>query len=113
MNPLEEKLVELLRENKKQNGINALHYLEAFYTLSRVVTAVFEGNSNTIQTALVHMANSGKEIEDINNVADLGGHYISHHEHLKEIRGKIKELLEEQIKTNQLFFSDQLERKKS
>jgi len=111
MNPLEEKLVELLQENKEQNGTNSLHHLEAFYALSRIVTAIYEGNSNNIQKALVHMANNGKEIEDIEPIVFAGGHYISHHENLKEIRDKIKELVEEEIKNTQLLSSDQAKRK--
>ena len=60
MNPLEEKLVELLRVHKEEHGVYALHYLEAFHTLSRVVTAMFEGKQNDLLEVMSAMREEGK-----------------------------------------------------
>tara|TARA_Y100000022_G_scaffold199044_1_gene210643 strand:- start:2118 stop:2462 length:345 start_codon:yes stop_codon:yes gene_type:complete len=61
MNPLEEKLVELLQAHKEENGINALHYLEAFHTLSRVMTAVFEGKREDLMKVMANMKEEGRD----------------------------------------------------
>lgn len=60
MNPLEEKLVDLLRAHKEEHGIYALHYLEAFHTLSRVVTGMFENKRDDLSKVISIMREEGK-----------------------------------------------------
>ena len=110
MNPLEENLVELLRENKEQNGINALHYLEALHTLSRVTTAVFENKADDFSETFETEVTSENFKQSINKL-QWGVHYVKLFGELKNISTMIGKLRDEQSENNQLEDALQAERK--
>ena len=113
MNPLEEGVVELLKSNKEEHGINALHYLEAFHTFSRVVAGVYEGKAEHLHKIVADMIEEGKDIGDIKNMREWGGHYLSRYEILSKIRDQIEVLKNDQSENNQLEELIQSERSSS
>ena len=110
MNPLEEELVALLQRHKEDHGINALHYLEAFHTFSRVVAGVYEGKAEHLHKIVADMIEDGKDIADIKNLREWGGHYLSRFELLSTIRDQIEVLKNDQSENNQLEEMIQSER---
>ena len=110
MNPLEENLVQLLRENKEQNGINALHYLEALYTLSRVTTMVFESKADALAKICEGKITPDNFKERANDL-QWGLHYMKLFGELKNISIMIGKLRDEQSENNQIEDALQAERK--
>ena len=102
MHPLEEKLVELLQDNKEQNGINALHYLEAFSTLSRVTTAVFENKTDNLAKLIKNEKTEPGTLQANTVNLQWASHYLKLFGELKIIDAMITELRDEQSNNNQL-----------
>ena len=103
MNPLEEKLVELLQAHKEENGINALHYLEAFYTLSRVVVEVFDGKRWDLVKTTGEMLKEGeKDTELFDRLMSTLNVYHYQHKHLKGVQGDIEKSVKLQEGSNWL-----------
>ena len=94
MNPLEEKLVELLQAHKEENGINALHYLEAFHTFSRVMTEVFAGKRDDLMKVMVSMKEEGRgEGELFEKFTDTLIAYQAQYKQLSQVEKDIEKVL--------------------
>jgi hypothetical protein len=108
MNPLEEKLLELLEGNAEQNGINSLHYLEALCTLSRSTTYVFQCRKEHIEKLMkTKTGEENNEDELFDKLTQTLCVYINQWQKLDDLSKEIEKIRKFQEGSN--WFDDLLQ----